>query len=256
MKAVPAIRSYVRRQGAHLFQVLKARSGGRGLSPVRFVIFGRGRSGSTALVSLLNSQRAIRCDGEILAQPLWFPLQHVLARCSNANARAYGCKILSYQVLRVQRLANRGQFLRQLHELGFKIIYLKRENLVQHAISNIRAQAYGYHKKTSDRSRPEPLQLKMDELMYWLQGGELLERFETEALQGLPHLPLTYERNLADESRQQATVGAVCDFLGLSPELAACDLRKVSPEKLRDSVANYEELAQRLTGTPYARFLD
>ena len=41
--------------------------------PTKFVIFGRGRSGSTLLVSLLNSNPDIHCDGEILSRKKLFP---------------------------------------------------------------------------------------------------------------------------------------------------------------------------------------
>ncbi|HUP91365.1 MAG TPA: hypothetical protein VM074_03890 [Solimonas sp.] len=255
MQVAPLFQA-ARRQGSHLWGLLRRGLQQPPLSPIRFVIFGRGRSGSTALVSLLNSLPQVRCEGEILHHPVPFPRAHVLARCANSGSAAYGCKILSYQVLRVQRIRQRDDFVRRLHRDGFSILYLKRENLIYHALSNIRARAYGFHVRSGERPHGQKIRLDPGELLHWIDGSEQLDRFEAQALRDVPHLALTYERDLADEARQQAAVRRICAHTGIAYEPARCEWRKVSPRTLRESIENYDELAAALQGTPYVRFLE
>jgi 16S rRNA G1207 methylase RsmC len=50
---------------AHLFN--------RSLPETRFVLFGRGRSGTTALVSMLDDVPRLQCEGEVLHNYVPFP---------------------------------------------------------------------------------------------------------------------------------------------------------------------------------------
>lgn len=228
------------------------------MSGVRFVIFGRGRSGSTTLVSLLDALPGVRCEDEILRRPVLLPRAYVRERCARSRSPVYGCKILSYQVRQVQPLWHREDFIRQLGQDGFRIIYLKRENLVEHAVSNIRARQLGFRRQAESSPAGGKIVVDPVEVIRWIRRSEQLDQFEAAALAGVPHLDLTYERDLAFESLHQATVLRICAFLRLptgdlpSPQSA---YKKVSPRALSDSVANYAELADVLDGTPYARHL-
>jgi LPS sulfotransferase NodH len=246
------LKSYV----DHVLHLARYRLLRPSLSATRFVIFGRGRSGTTALVSLLNAHPLMLCEGEILSRPVFRPLEHVLAHCANSAAPVYGCKILSYQLSEVQPLQQRTAFVSQLYDHGFRIIYLRRRNLLRHALSNLRAREFGFHARTSESVTSAPIVVDPQALMHWLHGSASLAAFEAESLQTTPYLSLTYEDHLADESQHQVTVAAICDFLGLAPAVVTSSYRKISPVALREAIANYEQVAQALLGTPYAVFLD
>lgn len=231
---------------------------GRKLSPIRFVVFGRARSGSTTLVSLLGAVPDLHCDGEILSSPVPFPRAYVRARCARSGSLAYGCKILSYQVANVQPLHRRTEFMRRLSEDGFSIIYIKRENLVEHAVSHIRAREFGFHRAAAVSGESGKMLIDPRELLDWIKKSEDMDRFEAVSLAGVPHLALTYERNVAFDELHDPTVLQIADFLQLPtgsgpPPKSA--YRKVSPRALSDSVANYPELVAALAGTPYSGFL-
>jgi hypothetical protein len=248
----------VRRHAGELAQVGRYAVTRPQLSPIRFVVFGRGRSGSTALMSLLGALPGVHCDDEILNEVVPFPRTYVRARCARSSSPAYGCKILSYQVKKVQHLRRRTQFVRQLSEDGFSIIYLKRENLVEHAVSNIRAREFGFHRSAAAGGENGKMAIDPQKVLDRIAKSEILDRFEAACLADVPHLPLTYERNLAFDGLHGPTVLQVAGFLGLPtgdipPPRSA--YRKVSPRALTDSVANYSELAAALAGTPYARYL-
>ena len=236
---------------------MKARVVNRGrLAPVRFVIFGRARSGTTALVRLLDSLPHVRCDGEILNPPTRFPYGRVLACCSNSHARIYGCKVLSYQVRLFREDALRNEFVRRLTGDGFKIVYLKRENLVFHALSQIRARDHGFEMSSREAWAPPKQGVDVDELMTWMKRAEMMETFEQRQLENVPHLALTYEAHISDPGLHQSTVDTVCAFLGIDSAPATLELQKVSPPTLRDSIENYDEVAAALRGTQYDAFLE
>lgn len=249
---------FVRQQFRHLQAGLSYWSG-RPLPDTRFVLFGRGRSGTTALVSMLDDVPGLQCEGEVLHDYVPFPYRHVLGRAARCSAEAYGCKILSYQIKGVQRPSGpRKDFLRTLHhEHSFQILYLRRKNLVRHALSNIRARRESFHRKRSDPDvESAALHVDPDHVMEWIQSSEALNEYEHTLLDDVPHLSLTYEARIRHADDHQSTVNSVCDFLGIEPGPVESSYRKVAPSSLRDRVANYDELAHRLEGTSYATYLD
>lgn len=227
-------------------------------TPKKFLIFGRGRSGSTLLVDLLNSNREIHCDGEILNRHFLFPRTQVDIRMSACCKPVYGFKLLSYQVRDVQTIKNPDNFLYQLYHDGFQIIYLKRDNLLRHAISNIRARKKQFHYRKSCGESPENelLNINIENLLGWIKGSQSLYAFEESLLQRITCLRLTYEKDLADESIHQDTADKVFEFLDLPSAKVTTDLVKSRSTKLVDIIDNYEELAEAMLNHGYAQFLD
>ncbi|MEM9265064.1 MAG: hypothetical protein AAGA46_06035 [Cyanobacteria bacterium P01_F01_bin.13] len=227
------------------------------MSPIRFVLFGRGRSGSTALVSLLDGVKDIRCDGEILRYPVLLPKLYLQSRCADSPAKAYGCKILSYHIRDVQPLMRRRRFLQCLDKAGFKIIHLQRRNLFHHALSNIRARVSGfYQKKTDAPLKSQVITVDPAHLLDRIKRSEQLAAYELELLQGLDVLSLTYEDNLRHSWQHQPTVDKICDFLGVPPSLVTSAYRKQSSGRWQDAIANHQELTEYLSKTPYAHYLE
>jgi hypothetical protein len=221
---------------------------------VKFIIFGRGRSGSTALVSLLQSSEGIHCDGEILNQLQLTPYFHVFARCRRANSAVYGCKILSYQLRDVQPIIDARRFLRKLTDAGFKIIYLKRDNLLLHAVSNVRAREFGFHKVRDREFSPGKVKLDPKQLLSWMEKSEKLDEYEKHLLVDIEHLPLTYEEDLEFEESHIETLEEIA-FLDVKIGEAKVGLSKISPTLIRDSIENFVEVENALLGTKYEKYL-
>lgn len=227
------------------------------LPPRRFVIFGRGRCGSTLLVSLLDSHPDIQCDGEILHFRKLSPLFHVKCFAAAAKRPVYGFKLLTYQLRQVQPIPDPRAFLHELHGQGFRFIHLYRDNLLRHALSNIYARQATFHRRREDKpAKYKKLNVVTEEVIKWIRASEQTARFEWEMLQDLPHIDVNYETDLAQAESHGATVAKVCRFLDLPPAEPRTDLVKVTPRAIGDFVANYEELREALEATPYARFLE
>jgi LPS sulfotransferase NodH len=250
----------VRQQYRHA-QALWAdvQTNGNPLPEPRFVLFGRGRSGTTALISMLGDVPALHCEGEVLHDWVPFPERHVRGRCARSGGPGFGCKILSYQIRDVQtRLSRPEGFLHTLHEEhGFRVLYLRRVNLLRHALSNIRARREQFHqKKGAEGGSRRALRVDPDHVVEWMRSSDALNRYEEQLLEGVPHLSLTYEEHIRDAIQHQHTVDTVCSFLGVESAPVESSYEKVAPPSLRDGVENYDALARRLRDTPYASYLE
>jgi hypothetical protein len=236
---------------------LSALAPSKRLPAQRFVVFGAGRCGSTLLVELLGAHPLIHCDGEILRERKIFPQLYVMGRLKSAAAKTYGFKLLAYHIRQVQRIEDAHAFLSRIHDLGFIIFYLKRDNIVRHALSNIHARERVFHRRRSEFAAKEPIQVSVSLLDSWIQRLEGGRRYmEGEVLRDLPRVSLSYERDLLDSEAQQRTVGMICRTLSIPPETVTSDLVRATPRATRDLVSNFGELLRHYRGTPYERFVN
>jgi LPS sulfotransferase NodH len=237
--------------GASLRARLASRSGPSG---PRFLIFGQGRTGSTLLTELLNSHSRIRCEGEILNPPQPKTRSYVTSHESRAAGEAYGFKLLYYQLRAVAEDGGPQGFLEWLDGRGYRIFHLVRENRLRHVLSNMSARHQGFHHRAGDRTA-SGTEVDVTHLVDWLRLSDEAIGYGRECLGDLPRVDLVYERDLSTPDVQRRTVDRICDELGLPHEPLSTDLVPATPRDLRDLVANYDEMAAALAGTPYERFL-
>jgi LPS sulfotransferase NodH len=222
----------------------------------QFIVFGRGRSGSTALVSLLNGLNGVCCDGEILAHPVLWPQLYLKANAANAHKSIYGCKVLSYQLRDIHQIQPGSDFFYELSQAGFHILYLRRENLLEHAISNIRARSFGFHKSRLQGFKKNKVYVNPMAVVDWIEKSQRLWNYELSLLRDIPHLALTYEKNLASESQHQSTIDKICHYLDLQSNSVVSQYQKVSPQTLQASIENYDELTNYLRETSHYHYLE
>ncbi|GJM15855.1 MAG: hypothetical protein DHS20C13_11820 [Thermodesulfobacteriota bacterium] len=226
------------------------------LSENRFVILGRGRTGSTALVNLLNNVDGVQCDDEILRYKLPFPKHHILSKCTESSEKTYGFKLITYQIQQVQNIRDHLNFIQDLYNSGFKVVYTKRDNMLKQIISHIRANIDGYHYKKNENYKAKKLLVNPEKVAELLEGSNKFDKYEMELLSGLSYLPLSYENHLENEEVHQSTVDLVCNFLGIKSSQVITEYKKMSPKSLSDSVENYAELQDFFRNTKYSEFFD
>lgn len=218
-----------------------------------FVIFCQGRTGSSLLRSLLNSHPAVRCEGEILADPVADPI-NFLAETARSSAKAvFGFKVKIYQLTDAQNVDPKA-FLSDLRDRSYRIIYLRRNNLLRHAISNTFAEARKSYHDRSTGPRPS-LTVDPEQILGVMQRRQQHLDNEALVLEGFEYLTLEYEKDLLDPAQHQPTADRVFRFLGIEPVAVETDLSRSVSGSLSDRIANYEELAAALDGTEFSRFL-
>ncbi len=251
-----------RRYGGYLLEAASVMHSGYGRlvrqsrPSTRFVIFGRGRSGSTLLVSSLDSHPEISCEGEILRFRTYAPAAHLDRILGAQTSPVAGCKLLSYQMRTIQRMPPDTPFLRQLAAKGVIILHLTRENPVRHAISNILARkSRVYHATDAESERKAAISVTGSEVVDWIAGSTALADYERAVLRDVPHIPLHYETDLETPSARDETCRRLFTAFGVPYQSPKTQLRKVTSDNLRDLIANYDGLLKYLDQTPYAGLL-
>jgi LPS sulfotransferase NodH len=224
----------------------------------KFVLFAQGRTGSTLLGDLLRSHPEIYFADELLSSPVRSP-RFASARTRWRHARhAVGFHVKIYQLSDVQGITDAGGWLRGMHGHGWRVIALRRENLLRQVLSNMTAQVTNRYE---DRSRENEFvrvrpYVDPDELLHWIGVRAAVGADEAAALDGVPHLPLTYEHDLQDSSTWQPTMERAFAYLDLPPVQVATNLRRQNDGELSTLIANYDEVRRAVEPTEYARYLD
>ncbi len=223
----------------------------------KFMIFSSGRSGSTLLISLLHSHPDVCCDSEILKHKKLFPLKTVRMRTNTCGSNAYGFKFLGYQLKNVHTgITEKKKFIEQLHSLGYKIIYLERQNRLNQALSNMYAfHSNQWHLTNKDPDKDFKLKIDMSELKNWLDELELNNQFEKEMLEDIPYLYLSYEDDLANAEMHDKTIDKITKYIGVKSFKAKTNLRKVVPLSFDEYIVNANEMRKFLEPTLYGKYL-
>lgn len=202
----------------------------------RFLMLGRPRSGTTLLQRLLNQVPAIHCDGEVLHHAVLDPRGFLNRLAGIKTSRAWGCKLLSYQMLEVQRIPDPRGFLEGLREDGFRLIHVRRNSYDQ-ALSLSVAQAGGeYHLGKGSDAPVRHLSLDPAGFVDQLRWNLAMLDYETRLLADLPHLVVDYDTDLKDRTRHQSTVDRICAWLGLASGPVAADLARTADRRRIDNL--------------------
>lgn len=223
----------------------------------RVVIFAQGRTGSTLLESLLVSTGYFEKQGELLnesrGKPL-FPEKYILGKAKRTNTN-FIFHVKVYQLSFLAPRTNPTGFLNRLQNQNWKIIYLRRENKVYHALSNIVARARGdYHKYTND---PEDIRITIDttELRAMVEERTQHEKEEREALAGKDYLEIIYERDLEQQAQHQHTANKVLNFLEMDQRQVSTPHVKVNTTPLRELITNYDDFIELIHQQKWEHFV-
>lgn len=223
----------------------------------KFVIFTVGRSGSGLLVNLLQSHRHIHCDDELFKKKLFLPLGYLKAREHLSGNDTYGFKLNTYQ-FRVQKISNPVAFVGEIHRRGYKIISLKRRNLLRQIISHMFALHRSvFHQPDNGKGfTARPFVVNQADLQQELVLFEGYRALRDQILAEFAHLKLSYEDDLSDAAQHQATVDKISEYVGVPTSVVQTGLAKTTPKDLSSLIANFDEVIAYLKGTKYAEFVE
>lgn len=219
----------------------------------KFLIIARARSGSTLLTELLNNHPDVICDREVLVKKVRFPVTYLENLARKSTARAYGAKLLSYQMVLVQDFRDPVGFLGQLRDRGYRFIHLTRDTFAQ-TVSLTRAQASGlYHMR--DVKAVSEAAIDPAEFIRRLQWNAKLAEYEGHCLKDFNPLRIDYDTELMDGAAQQPTADRVFADLGLPSADVGARLKKVLPKDPRSALENYDDIARAVTEAGLAHLL-
>lgn len=251
--------------------VAVAKSPLRAFRPGNIVMFHIGRCGSTVLGNLLNQHPNVFWDGEIyekfkvkssgLNAIKGDPIGLLKSRMNLAGRRFYGfeIKFLQQQHLDLIHFELDG-FIDQLLQLGYlNFIILERRNYLKRNVSHVIGQTTKkYHQPEQDKAQLTRVEIDVNKLTIGSGTKTLIEwlyefRSEYLHLQKLLEekncLYLTYENDILSNPR--AGYHRICNFLNIQPVKVDLKNSKTNPFEPVQVVINYNEVKDRLSGTPF-----
>ncbi|OAD19126.1 hypothetical protein THIOM_005255 [Candidatus Thiomargarita nelsonii] len=225
----------------------------------KFIIFCSPRVGSGLLSGLLNLHPDIHVDDVILShnrvKKLFFPIRYIKGYSLAFEKPVYGFKIhpanLAYQKLDAQK------FLLKLHQAGWKIIHMKRANIVRQQISLMIATQRNQWIDTVENSlKNSKYYINIEEFIKKIQRQETHLFNEKKVLEQIPHITITYEDDLLIAGQHQKTADRVFEYLGIESIPVKTQFKRTTTDKLSDFIENYEEIVSVLCQTKYAKFID
>ncbi|MBA2409576.1 MAG: hypothetical protein H0V62_07335 [Gammaproteobacteria bacterium] len=223
----------------------------------KFVIFGQGRSGSSLLVDLLNSSPQVYCEGEILERKVPFPHYFVAARANRSPKPIFGFKVKVYQLTKKQGVMEPRRFLQRMVGDGWNLIYLKRTNILRHAMSSVVAAHRGasHHEVSQGPLRLKKFYVETSDLIRRIKKRERLLQEEALILHDLPYFSVHYETDLLRSECHQDVTNRLFDYLNIARAPVKTKLMRTGKDDLSDIIKNYDEVVQVLAENEYAGYL-
>lgn len=235
-------------------------------SPVKkFVIYTRGRTGSTVLTDLLNSHPEMYCDYEIFntfndTTPVRYPLKYIdsCSKRATLNKKSvYGFKVKIEQLKNEQGYKDIGRLLKSAEDAGWKMIYLRRVNIFNHAVSGMIAnQTKVFHLKNKNEALQQKIKIDVGLLLGIMNYFEELGKLEEDSLRSLSYITVSYEDDLLDNSKHQETSDKIFQYLGIKSFPVNTQLKKIIPENLADIISNYDEVYDFIKKSKHGKFLN
>lgn len=229
----------------------------------KFLIYGQGRTGSTLLVNSLNSHPDIFCEREIFMDKN-LPFDHQVANYKRMmrgksfifRPKVYGFKVKIYQLTIQEKIQDPTEFLSYAHSTGWKVLFLYRENLFEHVLSNLVAENLRqYHFSVSeDKRKYKQLKLFIDttELIDRMQFREGCRQDEERSLADIPHFRVQYEE-LAHST--QSVCSNIFEYLGVCDHLSSTVIQKTNTKKYSELISNFNEVTEVLLENNYDHYL-
>ncbi|TVQ05932.1 MAG: hypothetical protein EA359_02005 [Balneolaceae bacterium] len=217
----------------------------------KFVILSQSRSGSTLLKELLGSHPSIQCEGEILALTdgylsnrftlkAWqrLPILYFYCRKFQSKREVYGFTLFIYHTPYIK-----GS-IETLSKMGWKIIHLKRKNIINQVISNIIARRnwYFHNFNNIDRTADNSFDISEDEFLKAIRIRINWHQKEKSILHNVEHLQVIYEDDLEDNNKWQDTVDKIFNYLKIESMPVNSGLHKTYTKSYSELVCNYRDL--------------
>lgn len=244
----------------------------------KFVVLTTNRSGSTWLMSTLNSLPHVTAQGELflrrarVSERRW---DSDFARPRFIETKSEGLTFRPFSVfsylnalystpgtvgfkLMYAQLGYHPEILAYLMRHRIRVVHLVRRNHLDVVLSYAVKAKIGQAHLLSGQSAPDDLRVELDtenliRRLEWLQKKQGIARMLLSWC-GLPHLEVAYE----DLLRDQAHFRPILEFLSikLEEQLPQSTLVKIRRGGHRDAISNYDEVKDVLAGSKFAELLE
>jgi|GEM_PF-644286 len=228
--------------------------------PVRLVIFGQGRTGSTLLENLICSTGYFRPNGELFNTDrgeILYPIQFIHGLLKRSAKKNFIFHVKIYQLTHDRkRPIDPAVFLETLYAEGWKIIYLKRRNKVKHVLSNIIAEHRAAPHKYDNNKEKFNIHVNCSDFVEGVKGRFSYDKSEKQALRNVKYHEVVYEEDLEKSTTHQQTVDKIMDYVSLEHRKVTTIYRKINTQSLNELISNYDEFVVCLQKHQWQSFLE
>lgn len=139
-----------------------------------------------------------------------------------------------------------------------RVIHLRRINLLHRYLSLVRMGRTGIVKTREKRALAKKLFVDTVDMMRGLKQLAFEESQELDIVSAIEPSRLysvLYEDYFSSKERMQDILAEILNFLDLSPVPLISDQKKISPDRLEDSIKNYSEVCEALKGGAFEDYL-
>lgn len=188
------------------------------------------------------------------------PWRKLSNRVCKSRSMAYGFKLKHWHMHAIQQRSNSREFVKELSEQGWKIIYISRQNLIRHALSLYISVKTGIFVTTNPSRSISGItkytyEIDVPELLRLVQTRTEETEIEMETLKGLPYLDIIYERDLLDSRHHQVACERIFSYLGLRNHQVNSNVKKILGASLQETIINYDELEAACRNGPFEKYL-
>lgn len=239
-------RRYLRRRRLRLYLHPLFRSSHPTLK--RFIVLSQMRVGSNLLRSLINSHPQVFCQDELFKRLKAFNARLLLENAAAARPEpVFGYMLKPHHPEDEQGFDN-GEWIRWMQEEGFRLIHLRREDALRHALSIYMAMGRNvWIKRDGAPPRLESVTVDIERLLQIRAFVESWRDVESLWLESMPARSFSYERDLQDAGRHQSTADAVFEFLEVESVPVQTDLVRTLPTDPAEFVLNWDEVLEAST---------
>ncbi|MFC2042983.1 sulfotransferase [Chloroflexota bacterium] len=222
----------------------------------RFIVLSRSRTGSSMLITFLNSHPNIHAVWGIFQTLNGRNYKDVLAKTFGKEPyyiKAKGFKIFYYHP---EDDKSNDIWEKFMDMDNLRVIHLKRRNILCTLISRKIAGIQDVWLVSSpDRiiSKNKAVTFTVKELEEGFEQTRKWEKYGDEMFKNHPLVSVYYEDL---ENDPEGTFGKITDFLDVRYVRPKTNLSKLNPERLRDLVINYNELKTAFSGTEWQPFFE
>lgn len=232
---------------------------------MKFVILSQPRSGSTLLAEMLNSHSSIQCDGELFNKKRfkskWGKVKQFIANYwpyfivwfyqRNQKKAHYGFKLHS------SHLKNTEKFINTLHNKGFIILDLRRNDIVKTAFSAaIALTTNQWSVRRKEERLTAPIEINPAILFIRLEHAEDKNNLQNKLVANKNAIQIQYETDLEDETKHAEFSKRICEQLQIPVEPLTCQLIKTDVRPLSERVSNYQSLIEQIKNSRFAIYLN
>ncbi len=228
---------------------------------MKVLIFATARSGTNLFINLINQHPNVEILGEILSHTVQTndPFKTIREYEIKASHSVFGFKLLTYQLK--QRTDDPRSFIDNLFNDAYKIINIRRTNILNSAVSRLNAETknqYHYFPKTGADKKMERMERISIDIGMLFKDLERMKRFhlmEDEVLKGKEFLSINYEKEMESSINHQEMINKVFRWLELEPVRVKARIEKSIPLKFQDYILNYDEMRTAVWNSEFRHFL-